>query len=1527
MGTAGQSITLANSIIGVGILAMPFCFQQCGVLLATVILLFMGLISRLCCYFLLKAALLARRRNFEFLAFHVFGPAGKLAVEIGIIGFLMGTCIAYFVVVGDLGPQIIAKLLNINQSDILRTSIMVLVSLVCVLPLGLLRNVDSLSNVSAATIGFYFCLVIKLISEAAAQLISGEWQTKMELWKPSGVLQCVPIFSMALFCQTQLFEIFESLPTLSLEKMNVVTKNAINICTAVYFTLGLFGYIAFCSHTISGNILMSLAPTMANDVIRLGFVMSVAFSFPLIIFPCRASLYSLLYKKAHVTHHDHMIQHSIPESSFRGITVGIIAVALFVSLLIPNIELVLGLVGSTIGVLVCVIFPAAAFVKVTLKNTNERILAKGVLILGLVILVLGTYANLHAAESAIDRYDDNITPEKIDKIVEDFFHDRGDKPDPEPVKSKPVIHEEIAKIEPEKDSVIQPPNPVPPASNEKPVDDKANKEDKNIIPPPADKIIPVPDNIPNKIPEIHPKDLQTKINEIKASNGEKVDNPKEAKKAKAKPPTMQEKTQEKIDIIKQQQLVETIKQHGEEQKELIKEQKQILDEIRKTKVELEQSKDDKKSAEAKKIAVESIQQIANIAIKSLSGVTDKPETLKNIKVKPVGLDTIANEVVQEIAKKAVEAIAEIAEDKPSKNDKKLGINVQANANSNNAPIPNNQNAVPAQNNIQSNPNVQPNVVNYVPPPSVSNFAPINPPVANQNINVPAPQVPHAEALVQNQNIPAQQNTNNNVPVNANNVPIVNPQPIVNQIINNAQANANNILNQPINNQNAPAQNVQQNAQVNPQLNQNYQQPNQVYNEPSQLGQNNQNVQQQNPVQQQNVIQQKREVQQTVEKVVENSQQVQNQNVEVKKAHSHSPDELQSYKQGEDTQNQVDKARKEAPNVPIPIAMNGNANLAQAVNGNTYDAVAQPSEIREVIQNVDKQAQVDQNIGAKNIPSDLNSNGVLRQKREAIDCTETISLPPQDKEILQIGGKEFENERRFRCREFRLFPIPVLLKYPEYLIPVILKLTKKRRHRSLAAMIGREDREDALLKSALQADERVRVVSEHLTECLMLLEEAPNPEDKELVEGDVSQCLELAQDIAQAAADISRRRDGKEKPFRGKVGQGLQVPLPPVTVPVFAGDYADWPAFEDLYSSVVHTRTDITPAYKMAQLMSRLHGEPHELLTHLAVSDSNYEVAWKILTDRYRNKRLIVDRLASPPAERNGRSIRAATWGKSSDHLPTYEDLKSFLEAESRRVDVQAGEAPRKETSAPRHPERPGAPARGGNSGQPRRYNTALESGCAYCRETGHGVAACQEFAAQRVQRRRGCTPSAALHESLRRRRGSAGSDQRRSLPTKGGSNAPPSKEEPTSASVTGTGRGTSTDGAHLPKDVGTIPTTAAGAGLGKSGTGTWPGTPIPGPGVNGRVAGGTRQPPGYMQYSAGLSHLVGSQDPRMPPPMPEYPRLQAQPRYGRLPSGYYRTPAMAFMGRPPDQQEWDPYTGLGSEDTPRDAASPRLDSR
>lgn len=137
----------------------------------------------------------------ELMALHVFGASGKLMVELCTIGYLMGTCVAYFVVVGDLGPQIVSKTLDMERTESMRVWIMLLVTLVCVLPLGLLRNVDSLSVVCTASVGFYLVLVLKVMTEAREQIFGGEWLAGVHLWRWSGVLQCLPIFSLSLSCQ------------------------------------------------------------------------------------------------------------------------------------------------------------------------------------------------------------------------------------------------------------------------------------------------------------------------------------------------------------------------------------------------------------------------------------------------------------------------------------------------------------------------------------------------------------------------------------------------------------------------------------------------------------------------------------------------------------------------------------------------------------------------------------------------------------------------------------------------------------------------------------------------------------------------------------------------------------------------------------------------------------------------------------------------------------------------------------------------------------------------------------------------------------------------------------------------------------------------------------------------------------------------------------------------------------------------------------------------------------------------------
>lgn len=200
---SGHVMTLANSIIGVGILAMPFCFQKCGIILSILLLILSNWITRICCHYLIKTSLLTRRKSFEMLGLHAFGTSGKLLAELCIIGYLIGTCITYFVVVGDLGPQIVAKLfaLDMTEHNHLRTMIMIVVTLCCIVPLGMLRNVDSLSAVCTASIGFYVCLMLKIVLESEVHIVANDWTDKVIYWEPAGILQCLPIFSMALSCQ------------------------------------------------------------------------------------------------------------------------------------------------------------------------------------------------------------------------------------------------------------------------------------------------------------------------------------------------------------------------------------------------------------------------------------------------------------------------------------------------------------------------------------------------------------------------------------------------------------------------------------------------------------------------------------------------------------------------------------------------------------------------------------------------------------------------------------------------------------------------------------------------------------------------------------------------------------------------------------------------------------------------------------------------------------------------------------------------------------------------------------------------------------------------------------------------------------------------------------------------------------------------------------------------------------------------------------------------------------------------------
>ncbi|GAB1868083.1 t-SNARE coiled-coil homology domain-containing protein [Camponotus japonicus] len=86
---------------------------------------------------------------------------------------------------------------------------------------------------------------------------------------------------------------------------------------------------------------------------------------------------------------------------------------------------------------------------------------------------------------------------------------------------------------------------------------------------------------------------------------------------------------------------------------------------------------------------------------------------------------------------------------------------------------------------------------------------------------------------------------------------------------------------------------------------------------------------------------------------------------------------------------------------------------------------------------------------------------------------------------------------------------------------------------------------------------------------------------------------------------------------------LRTSLPRIKIQPFSGAYGNWPAFRDLFSSIIGDNPAISDVEKLHYLRSCLQGPADKLIRPLPITGSNYERAWSILDRHYENKRELI----------------------------------------------------------------------------------------------------------------------------------------------------------------------------------------------------------------------------------------------------------------------------------------------------------------
>ncbi|XP_047136158.1 sodium-coupled neutral amino acid transporter 5 isoform X1 [Hydra vulgaris] len=404
-GIFSSIFTLISTMIGGGLLSLPYAFQQGGFIVATCVLLFVLISSTYSAFLIInsKKYCFGRVKNIEDVAKVAFGRFGEVAVQTLLFLVLYLCSVAYFILMTDQIEPLIQLIVG-NKSLWTKKLVLLSICAAIVFPISLFKNLSALKYTSMLSVICGLLICVSVTYRSLSEGIGGAFNNvnnpiKLTPKSFREFFTCISISELTFSCHFNILPMHSELRHQTRRNKRLILFISMGLTYLVNFLVSFFAYFQFRKSTEQDFTKNYPHNDNIINVGRVALCLVLLLGYPLLIVPCRLTLNKIIWHgNLSASRFIFIISNERLSGPNKVVwfleTVLIVGTSYILAYFVPQVNMIWGFVGSVGCTTLIYIIPPAFYLRIR-KHPEQpdfkKVSAFLLLVFGVILLGIGLY--------------------------------------------------------------------------------------------------------------------------------------------------------------------------------------------------------------------------------------------------------------------------------------------------------------------------------------------------------------------------------------------------------------------------------------------------------------------------------------------------------------------------------------------------------------------------------------------------------------------------------------------------------------------------------------------------------------------------------------------------------------------------------------------------------------------------------------------------------------------------------------------------------------------------------------------------------------------------------------------------------------------------------------------------------------------------------------------------------------------------------------------------------------------------------